>query len=128
MYLPRYESGVANLMGYQLRKISEGKGPKYITASTKEDKGFTTLYTNNTSDNPHHYKGVIVEDLVSGLHLQRALDDLYYKIVVNYGVKINLYLLDALKNCNTTTVWLDNDSQHVINQAKQMYRYLGFDK
>lgn len=119
VYLPR--RGLFNqLMGYQLRKVSEGKGPKYLTVSDPDFKGFTVLYSDNASDDHKDLCGVLVEDYISGLHIREAMNTSYYKIVVNHGVQLNLYALDALKDCHKTLIWLDNDSQHVVNQAKQM--------
>ncbi len=42
--------------------------------------------------------------------------------LVNYGTKVNLELLYHASRYTNTLVWLDNDSKHVIEQAKLMAR------
>ena len=46
-------------------------------------------------------------------------------VIVNYGTKVNLEALYACKNHQKFIVWLDNDSDHVWNQATTMARTWG---
>ena len=67
---------------------------------------------------------VIVEDLVSGIHVMEAMNGLA-RVYVNYGVDVDTDTLQAALSGNKpVVVWLDNDSDHVENQAKMMARTL----
>jgi hypothetical protein len=135
VYLPRHRivrknqsNGVIHnlgLCGYQLRNVDGTRGPKYLTASHPiHDDGFTCL-TNCASD-ARAKVSVIVEDLVSGIHVFEALaqshPEFLVRVLVNYGIKINLLGLDYIKNTIKCVVWLDNDSSYVKKQAEQMGR------
>jgi hypothetical protein len=126
VYLPRYTyytHGVpARLDGYQLRNIEKNKEPKYYTVSRSNSKGFTTIRTDGWKLSS--YDTVIVEDLVSGMHVVEALGKLSVEVVVNYGVKVNLEALYSMKGAEHAFVWLDNDNDHVIAQAKTMGKTL----
>ena len=132
VYLPRYRTvrknqstGVIHnlgLCGYQLRNVDGTRGPKYLTAShPTQDDGFTCL--TNVGNGIRAAISVIVEDLVSGIHVFEALSPKHnVRVLVNYGIKINLLGLDHIKESNKCVVWLDNDSSFVLKQAEQMGR------
>lgn len=123
VYLPRYgiltEKSRGALNGYQLRKVTKDKGPKYLTARIENDPGYTILCGKLSS--PQNLV-VLVEDLVSGIHIVEAVPTA--AVVVNYGVKVNLLALDACTMYANIKVWLDNDSSHVKRQADTMARTL----
>lgn len=114
IYLPKYRStDEYEIQGYQLRKIVNDNSPKYYTVSKTDDTGFTyvkDLLSTNF---------VLVEDMVSAIHLQNAAD---INIIINYGTKINIEALYTGRNATRFVVWLDNDSAHVKNQARHMYQ------
>ncbi len=126
VYLPMYDKLIstghrangATLMGYQLRHI-EGKGPKYLTAiKDKDTKPYTTIGKGSICN-------YLVEDLASGLAMARALDNNGYMdtaIIVNYGVKCTPEVLDGAPNSNYNIVWLDNDGDHIADQANTIAR------
>jgi len=128
VYLPRYKhldyyTGVrGDLVGYQLRDTI-GKGPKYLTVQRREEEPLSLL----TQCASQLECAVIVEDLVSGIHIAEAAkkNNAPLDIHINYGVKINNHLLYKLKDTKHIMVWLDNDSAHVINQAKHILRTAG---
>jgi len=129
VYLPRYNevsylTGVkGKLVGYQLRD-TVGQGPKYLTVQLREEESLTIITADFVKDS---VCAVVVEDLVSGIHIAKAAakNNAPLDVYVNYGVKVNNYLLYQLKDMEHITVWLDNDSQHVINQAKHILRTAG---
>ena len=111
VYLPRYGSTAqwGKLNGYQLRLVT-GKGPKYVTVSSKDDPGYTIIPQPILNDSI-----VIVEDLVSGIHVAAATQR---DVIVNYGVKINPLVVAKANTYANAAVWLDNDSPHVCKQAE----------
>ena len=117
------------LIGYQLRNVNGRSQAKYLTAERDVAIGqYTRLIPSVEEVNDY---AVIVEDLVSGLHIAKASCDPRYKggkkpvVYVNYGVKINPTLMYTLAAYDYVTVWLDNDSKHVERQANQMIRTIG---
>ena len=125
VYIPRYDRVLCNihnggqaLQGYQLR-LTQGKGPKYTTVLTHDDKGYTVLV-------PYHGAPmetiVVVEDLVSGIHVINADSSATVSVLVNYGVKINPVAMPALTLYNKVVVWLDNDSAYVVEQGRKYAR------
>ena len=127
VYLPMYDKLIINrcveqgadLLGYQLRHI-EGKGPKYLTAiKDKDTKPFTVIGMGSVLCT------YLVEDLASGLVMARALDnsdDATTAIIVNYGVKCTPEVLDGAPNSDYNIVWLDNDGDHIADQAHTIAR------
>lgn len=124
VYLPRYSAyPMGTLMGYQLRNVNTQsiKQPKYLTVTHSDDKGYTIFATV-----PRCAICVLVEDLVSGIHVydvgkrRDAIDQ--YAVIVNYGTKVNLEACYEAAQFETVVVWLDNDSTHVMAQAKTMQR------
>lgn len=114
IYLPRWNNDKdKELMGYQLRKLRRGSGPKYLTASFPNDKGFTLLRHGNPDWSTTI---VLVEDLISGIKIRRA----GYSAVINYGIKTNIEALYACAGHDRFYVWLDNDSPHVERQAQNI--------
>jgi hypothetical protein len=109
------------LDGYQLRKTDPNvRGPKYLTVRRKDTPRYSELmdltYKNKCA--------VIVEDLASGIHVFEAMAGLA-RVYVNYGVDVDTDTLEAaLAGNKPVVVWLDNDSEHVDNQAKMMARTL----
>jgi hypothetical protein len=130
IYLPQYDqlpdgfAGIGStLLGYQLRKLT-GKGPKYLTAVANGCTNVGTLISGFQVLHKHSNVGYVVEDLASGLALLRGATSSTHgvEIMVNYGTKINPILLARCKDIDHGIVWLDNDSDHVIDQAKQIAR------
>jgi len=129
VYLPRYKRvyGASNqeLMGYQLRNVLTNiKAPKYLTVVNESDVGFTFLRA-HLDEAPESTVAVIVEDLLSGIHVVEAaksLADLNVVVYVNYGTKVQLDLLAHAADLGNVMVWLDNDSTHVRAQADTMAR------
>ena len=112
VYLPKLEG--TELVGYQLRAIHEWQQPKYYTVSDPDAKSWTFIGDEECTDI------TIVEDLVSGIHIAEASKT---GVVVLHGVKIDPVLMYLIaRNWKSAVIWLDNDSQHVDNQAKQMER------
>ena len=110
VYLPRYGSiATKKLNGYQLRLVT-GRGPKYVTVTSKDDPGYTVIPNPIMDD-----KIIIVEDLVSGIHVSEATN---HDVIVNYGVKINPLVVAKANQYSYATVWLDNDSPYVCKQAE----------
>jgi len=126
VFLPMYPLHLLNRMvpspqimqGYQLRRI-QGNGPKYLTAL--RDK----------STKPHTRIGggseccYLVEDLASGLVMARAFEEKGEKrvsIVVNYGVKCTPEVLADNCDAEYNIVWLDNDGDHIAEQAETIRR------
>lgn len=127
IYLPQWDKlpmgaqqGDSTLLGYQLRKLT-GKGPKYLTAVAN---GCTNVGTLISGIGGSMILGYIVEDLASGLALLRGSISFPWgvEIMVNYGTKVNPVLLSQCNNFHHGIVWLDNDNDHVIDQAKQIAR------
>lgn len=123
VYLPKINGGL--LQGYQLRAIHPWQRPKYLTANTIDAQPWTYLYGDCTT--PPDYV-VIVEDLISGIHIIDAcstdpeggnVPDVY----VLHGVKVDPTLMHRIANQFTwATIWLDNDNVHVCKQAELMER------
>jgi len=126
MYLPIFESLQdgetygSDILGYQLRRLM-GPGPKYLTAS--KDKN-TILSTRIFTHDRCPQIGYVVEDLASGLAILRGCDGEKHdvSVTVNYGTKICIESLALNKNISHGVVWLDNDSDHVIDQAQHIAR------
>ena len=126
VYLPRYEvldrreDTKSEVVGYQLRSLHNWDKTKYLTVQSKDAKNYTFCYPEQ--DNCDWI--VIVEDLISAIHVLRATDDGNLPgVVINYGTKVDPTLMYTIANSfKWCTVWLDNDNQHVINQAKIMQR------
>jgi len=126
VYLPIYdrvdENGApyteTELTGFQLRRL-EGTGAKYLNAYVdNEVKPYTRFNPNDK------LMCFLVEDMASGLRLA----DVYgpnVGVVVNYGIKCTPEVLYANSNIHRGIVWLDNDSEHVIDQAAMIARTWG---
>ena len=123
IYLPKQNN--RDLEGYQLRAIHPWQRPKYLTASTLDAKPWTYLESDRTEATEYV---VLVEDLVSGIHIIRACEDDPEHgncpgVYVLHGVKIDPTLMYKIaRDYAWATVWLDNDNAHVENQAKLMAR------
>jgi len=128
VYLPMWDKVTTDgsvyqdstLLGYQLRDIS-GTNCKYLTAlRDKEVKPFTTIGTGKAVT-------YLVEDLASGLVLSRALLPeagrvVNHRVVVNYGVKCTPEVLNENTATDYYVVWLDNDGDHIADQARIISR------
>ena len=126
VYLPRYDffgatTGGLILKGYQLRKTDPQRiGPKYLTVTATDDFGYTVLQQGAVPE-PHYC--VIVEDLVSGIHIMNATyGDV--EVIVNYGVKVNLAALEWAATYKRVIVWLDNDGEIISEKSDEMERVL----
>ncbi len=115
VYLPRYNTS-GDLDGYQLRRLF-GRGPKYITVSKQDSKGWSMFPTGNFRDTV-----VIVEDLVSAIKVREACAPI--AVVVMHGIQTNLDALHSASFYANGVVWLDNDSFWVKKQANVMKRTL----
>jgi hypothetical protein len=126
VWLPRYRTirkaettRNYDLMGYQLR-LTEGTGPKYTTVLDDGDVGFTQILCAETYEPMQ--EAIIVEDLVSGIHVAEACGSKPVMVIVNYGVKVNPQVIAAVSDVPRVYVWLDNDNPHVKRQAKTYER------
>lgn len=110
----------SKLLGYQLRDIS-GTNCKYLTAlEDKDTKPFTSIGIGKRVT-------YLVEDLASGLVLNRTLMPeeggvIEHQVVVNYGVKCTPEVLSAHCETDYYVVWLDNDGDHISDQARIISR------
>jgi len=131
VYIPRYDwhekSGdtyyFGDLKGYQLRNVDPtNKRPKYLTVTATDDIGFSLLKADRQST--EWSRAVLVEDLLSGIHIIEATHDgaVVTVAIVNYGTQVQLPALHACSLQSRAIVWLDNDSKHVNEQAQQMAR------
>ena len=135
VYLPRCEEMDRNtssvvhvedtLVGYQLRSLYPWHSqPKYITAQCKDAENYTFILPAQRSGD----YVVIVEDLVSAIHIIRATEDEgkganLPGVYVNYGTRVDPRMMyNIAHSYKHAVVWLDNDNQHVNNQAKLMQR------
>ena len=131
IYLPTWDKvwsnavdGQANLIGYQLRRLT-AKGPKYLTAVKDQSVPPSTVFMASNRVNPDNNPvAVIVEDLLSGIHVARALEHTKYQaqVIVNYGTKVSPEVLHRVRYFQRGIVWLDNDSDHVSDQAHKIAR------
>ena len=129
IYLPRYQTILLEsnnnigLNGYQLRKIEDRRGPKYLTvlSTSSIDPSYTGIFTVTQSA---CLKAVLVEDLVSGIHIAEACKSEDILVIINYGVKVNLQALDEMRGYDKGYIWLDNDSEHIKHQAEVQSRTL----
>jgi hypothetical protein len=129
VYLPRYRGvfgdSCQNLMGYQLRNVDPClKAPKYLTVVDSTDRGFTCIRENGCMV-PMGTVAIIVEDLISGIHVVQAcltLSEYNVVVYVNYGTKVQLDLLASASKMGNVLIWLDNDSSHVLVQGRTMSR------
>lgn len=129
VYLPRYDSLVSytrgNLQGYQLRNVTPNtRRPKYLTTTLSTDKGFTSVILSEPAA-PLRKVAVVVEDLLSGIHVAGAFylhENIAVTAFVNYGTKLNMELMAEVSKSMNVAVWLDNDSAHVCEQADHMRR------
>lgn len=128
IYLPQWDTMVSatrteksHLLGYQLCRIDEN-GPKYLTAKADQH---TIVGTKMYVDMPQSPKvGYVVEDLASGIVLARGYNiaERPYAITVNYGTQIKTELLAKNNHITYGVVWLDNDNEHVVEQAATIAR------
>jgi hypothetical protein len=109
------------LNGYQLRSI-DGRSPKYLTAKANADKTVSTLIVGTQSGTKS--LGYVVEDLASGIAIYEAAQNVGVGalILVNYGTKVTPEILARCDHISHGIVWLDNDSDHVKEQAKTIAR------
>lgn len=126
IYLPRGNfvgnGTVSKQAGYQLRSL--GRGSKYTTVQREDAPNWSKVYL---GDDVTPTWAVIVEDLVSAIHVveeSKYDQDCNHPIVyVNHGTKIDPTMLYEIANeCKWATVWLDNDNDHVLKQARLMKR------
>lgn len=131
VYLPRYRymrgrERHGELVGYQLRNLHKNSQPKYVTVQKKDAVGYMRMYPNGHSfGEADSGCAVIVEDFVSGIAIIEAtkLDACGIKptVYVNYGTKVDATMMYKIAgDYDSVLVWLDNDSEHVIEQANTM--------
>lgn len=117
IYLPFFTmDGFTN--GYQLRPLHK-HGAKYINCVKDNDEELGGIISNPTQSNDTL---VIVEDLVSGIHIIEA----GYDALVNYGthVKPTILFRSIQDKYKDYVIWLDNDNKVVDEKARQMYDIL----
>jgi len=128
IYMPQWTDvhnggpqATATLQGYQLRNLTN-YGPKYLTAHADKERVVSTSITNSPPHTIKHVVGVLVEDLCSGIRVAKALRncDLAVEAVVNYGTKVSPEVLHRARHIDRAIVWLDNDAEHVIDQATKI--------
>lgn len=132
VYIPRYyvtadQLTTPRLTGYQLRNTDAIRDvPKYLTVVSDADQGYTVMYGSAINQHQGGYLStvVLVEDYVSGINVIEAYNgqSRMVHVIVNYGTKVNLEAMYAAAKFPRVLVWLDNDSQHVKDQAKTMSR------
>ena len=117
IYLPFFTmDGFTN--GYQLRPLHK-HGAKYINCVKDNNEELGGIIINPTKS---YDTLVIVEDLVSGMHINEA----GYDALVNYGthVKPTILFRAIQEKYEHYVVWLDNDNKVVDEKARQMYDIL----
>jgi len=125
VYLPMYQQIASpsfqpvGFDGYQLRCV-EGTGPKYLTVRKKDSEGYSMLTSTGTARIGETC--IIVEDLVSGIHLATAGWRNHLTVFVNYGVKINPHVVQRASQFERAGVWLDNDSDQIVEMARKYGR------
>lgn len=131
IYLPMYKniinggvlssSKFSDLCGYQLRRL-EGIGAKYTTVLRGRSTIPSTLFI--LASKPTKAV-VLVEDYASGIAVWQAIGS-KVGVLVNYGVKNLPQVLNRVPaSMDTGIVWLDNDSPHVEDMARQIARTWG---
>jgi len=118
VYIPRYDWISKSGDTYS------NKVPKYLTVTATDDTGFSLLKAERDPAAIQWTRAVLVEDLLSGIHIVEATHEgaVVTVVIVNYGTQVQLPALHACSLRGHATVWLDNDSKHVIEQAEQMAR------
>jgi len=129
IYLPTWDTlyetddhGEPELVGYQLRRLTD-RGPKYLTAvKDREHQPSTLMLPGTPTKVDQQHIAVLVEDLASGTAIARACINSEYhaEVVVNYGTKVTPEVLARCTHYNKGLVWLDNDSDHVADQAHKI--------
>lgn len=118
IYLPFFNMD-GDRSGHQLRPLHKRGGAKYINFQKDKDTelGGIVFSTHPTSNSCL----VIVEDLVSGIHIANA----GYNALVNYGTHVKPSILHSISNHYTSiVVWLDNDNAVVHRHAKDIENIL----
>lgn len=129
VYLPMWDTlpvPAPQLEGYQLRRLTD-RGPKYLTAVKNSDRQPSTLLLPDEEAVTHSRQvkmGVLVEDLISGAAIANACRNTPCKVevIVNYGTKVTPEVLARCTEYDKGLVWLDNDSEHVCDQAHKIAR------
>lgn len=133
VYIPSWEtcdpegSDNKKLLGFQLRKIdNNSRGPKYYTSTVDNSVTTSTSLPNFMGKTNTFDIAVIVEDLASGIHIQNAATaiwpDVTVNVIVNYGTKVAVDVLNKYSNFKRGLVWLDNDGIHIKKQAEDIAR------
>lgn len=106
-----------NLKGVQKKRLV-GSGTKYITEMNNDLYDLSSILINKPLLDKDHI-GVIVEDYLSGLRIiQWAQEEFNVKVLVNYGTKVNPEAIKNMTDVSKLIIWLDNDNNHVIEQAR----------
>lgn len=132
IYLPTWDKvwckgteGDPELVGYQLRRLT-AKGPKYLTAVKDQSVPPSTVFqpVPGMLTDRGYPVAILVEDLISGIHVARALEHTQYEaqVLVNYGTKVSPEVLHRVRDFEKAIVWLDNDSDHVLDQAHKIVK------
>jgi len=112
IYLPFYGMD-GDIDGHQFRPLHRRGGAKYINFQKDKDVALGGIATQNISMSCL----VVVEDLVSSIHINKA----GYDALINYGTHVKPTILHNISNdYKKICVWLDNDNEVVIEHAKQM--------
>ena len=103
--------------GHQLRPVHQRGGAKYVNYVRDHDVELGGILKGPGQGDIL----VIVEDLVSGIHIREAGFD----ALVNYGTQVKPMILYQIPDhYKEVVVWLDNDNDTVIDKSKQMYDIL----
>lgn len=131
VYLPMFDTmhysdkhHTQTLEGYQLRRLTD-RGPKYLTAVKDSARQPSTLLCPDEEPHTKQVKvGVLVEDLISGAAVASACRNTpcRVEVIVNYGTKVTPEVLARCTGYDKGLVWLDNDSEHVCDQAHKIAR------
>ena len=112
IYIPFYGMD-GSIDGHQLRPLHRRGGAKYINFQKDKDKHLGGI----ARWSGHRNNLVIVEDLVSAIHVNRA----GYDALTNYGTHVKPTVLHAIPgDYKRIHVWLDNDNVVVKEHARQM--------
>lgn len=129
VYLPRYEhiqmgGDKGELIGYQLRNVASHnkRQAKYLTVSKDGAHSWSFIQNGSGYERDANYC-VLVEDLVSAIHIMRSVKGVLPDVFVMHGTKVDPVLMhNVAQMYDYATVWLDNDNDHVLKTAEVIRR------
>jgi hypothetical protein len=129
IYIPRFSTLVngggykGKLIGYQLRRVANNNQAKYLTVAQHGVVPWSYIIAN--AGQGLTSLAVLVEDLVSAIAIGKAMTGSAPEIdvFVLHGTKVDPTLMYTVaRGYDMAIVWLDNDNDHVIEQAELMQR------